>query len=74
MLNRIYEILFEISNCDVSKMNEDSNLIVDLGLSSLDLLNAVVMFEDEFKIEIPDENIKNLTSVGDIKKYLEEHV
>jgi acyl carrier protein len=44
--------------------------VADLGLSSLDVINVVVAFEDEFGIEIPDQIIKDLTTVGDIVRYL----
>jgi acyl carrier protein len=45
-----------------------------LGLSSLDVINVVVAFEDEFDIEIPDQKIKELVTVGDIVEYLEKNI
>ncbi len=53
-------------------MTEKSSLTVDLGLSSLDVVNVVVAFEEEFDIEIPDEKIRELTTIGDVVEYLEK--
>ena len=52
----------------------ETDLVKDLDLNSLDVVNIVVTFEDEFDIEIPDRVIGSLTKVADIVKYLEEHV
>jgi acyl carrier protein len=54
----------------VDEMTEQSSLIADLGLDSLDVVNIAVAFEDEFDIEIPDRDIKNLTTIGAIQEYL----
>ena len=51
----------------------DSALIDDLGLSSLELINIVAAFEDEFGIEVPDRVIPTLRTVGDIVAYLEKN-
>jgi acyl carrier protein len=53
------------------KITEESALIADLGLNSLDVINVVVAFEEEFDIDIPDKDIKSFSTVGDIVKYLE---
>ena len=51
----------------------DSALIDDLGLSSLDVINVVAAFEDEFDIDVPDRVLPTLRTVGDIVNYLEEN-
>lgn len=48
--------------------------IGDMGLNSLDVVNIVVEFEEEFDIEIPDRVIKDLQTIGNIVDYLEKHV
>ena len=53
---------------------EDSALVDDLGLSSLDVINIVAAFEDEFGIEVPDRVIPTLRTVKDITEYLEKNV
>lgn len=70
MLEKTIEILSEYTDCD---MNADSALVDDLGLSSLEVINIVASFEDEFDIEIPDRIIPTLRTVGDIAEYLEEN-
>ncbi len=72
MYERTVSILegFCESNGEITK---DSALVDDLGLSSLDVINLVTEFEDEFDIEIPDRIIPTLRTVGDIVSYLEEN-
>ncbi len=71
MSDRVIEIIREYTDNEVK---ENSDLINDLGMSSLDVVNLVVAFEDEFEIEVPDSKIKELTTVDRIVKYLEENV
>jgi acyl carrier protein len=51
MLEKVIKILAEYTEADVSSITEESRLVADLGLSSLDVINVVVAFEDEFGIE-----------------------
>ena len=73
MYDRTVAILGEYVDCDPSEITEDSALIDDLGLSSLDVINIVADFEDEFGIEVPDRVIPTLRTVGDIVNYLEDN-
>ncbi|MCQ2409870.1 MAG: acyl carrier protein [Clostridia bacterium] len=70
MLERTVSILKEYCEID-GEITRDSALTDDLGLSSLDVINIVAEFEDEFDIEIPDRIIPTLRTVGDIVDYLE---
>ena len=70
MPERIVSILKEYCEID-GEITRDSALTDDLGLSSLDVINIVAEFEDEFDIEIPDRIIPTLRTVGDIVDYLE---
>ena len=74
MLERVIDILSEFTLLEKEKIAKDSGLVNDLGLNSLDVINVVVAFEEEFDIEIPDSRIKELVTVGDIVKYLERYV
>ena len=56
------------------QVNEDSEVIDDLGADSLDIVDLVMTLEEEFDTEIPDEDIENLKTVGDIVKYIEDRV
>jgi acyl carrier protein len=71
MLDKVIEILSDFTTIDKDKITENSELIADLGLNSLDVVNLVVAFEDEFDIEIPDTKIKDLITVADIIKVLD---
>lgn len=74
MLEKVKDILRNYTEFPASEIILDTDLIKDLDLNSLDVVNIVVAFEDEFEIEIPDRVISGLTKVEDIVKYLEEHV
>lgn len=74
MLERVIDILSEFTLLEKEKIIKDSGLVNDLGLNSLDVINVVVAFEEEFDIEIPDSRIKELVTVGDIVEYLERYV
>lgn len=52
----------------------ESLLAEDLGADSLDSIDIVMSVEDEFKIEVPDEVIENMTTVGDIVNYIENNI
>lgn len=73
MLEKVKKILLDYTEVPASEITLETDLVKDLDLNSLDVVNIVVAFEDEFDIEIPDRAIKNLTTVGDIVNYLEKH-
>ncbi|MBR5774205.1 MAG: acyl carrier protein [Clostridia bacterium] len=72
MIDRVKKILSEYTTVPKRKMTPESRLVGDLGMTSFDLVNAVVAFEDEFDIEISDDNIKNIQTIGDIIAELEK--
>lgn len=74
MFEKIIEILEGFTEVEKEKMNKDSKLVADLGLNSLDIVNIVVEFEDEFDIEIPDEDIREFQTIQNILDYLETNV
>lgn len=74
MTERVIDILSEFTGLSKEMITEQSTLAADLGLNSLDVINVVVTFEEEFDIEISDQDIKELTMVGDIVNYLKTHV
>ncbi len=73
MKEKVISILTEFTEVQADKIAADSSLAADLGLSSLDVMDAVIAFEEEFGMEIPDEDIRELATVGDIVSYLEDH-
>lgn len=73
MFEKTVNILNEFVDNNGEAITMDSALIDDLGLNSLEVINIVAAFEDEFGIDIPDRVIPTLHTVGDIVKYLEEN-
>lgn len=64
--------------CDQLELEEDavtldSVLLEDLGADSLDLVDLVMTFEDEFDMEISDDDLENIKTVGDVVRFIEEH-
>lgn len=71
VLEKVIGILAELLSIDESKITENSAIIDDLGADSLDLVDALVTINEEFGVEIPDEEIENIHTVGDVVKYIE---
>ena len=66
------DIIVETLGCDAEQVTPTASLADDLGADSLDIVDLVMTLEEEFDTEIPDEDIENLRTVGDIVKYIEE--
>lgn len=73
VLDQIKEILKDTMDIDESKITLDAKLKEDLELDSLDSVELVMSAEEEFGIEIPDEDVMNFKTVNDIVNYIEEH-
>lgn len=71
MLEKVAGILSSCMEKEILEITEDMKLVADLGLSSLDVMDAVLAFEEEFGVEIPDDRIMEFRTVGDIVEYLE---
>lgn len=72
MLDRLTELIRENTGEEDLIINEDTVLMADLGLSSLDLINIAYLVEEEFDIEIPDRAIQNFKTVGDVISFIEK--
>ena len=73
VLDQIKEILKDTMDIDESKITLDAKLKEDLELDSLDSVELIMSDEEEFGIEIPDEDVMNFKTVKDIVNYIEEH-
>ena len=71
--DRVQKIVVEHLGVEADKVTEDASFIDDLGADSLDTVELVMAFEEEFGIEIPDEDAEKLQTVGDAIRYLQEH-
>ncbi len=73
MFERIREIICEQLELEEDVVTMDAVLLEDLGADSIDLADLVMTFEDEFDLEISDEDLENIKTVGDIVKFIEEN-
>lgn len=73
MLERIQELVAEGLGVDAEKVVADAKFKEDLGADSLDLFELVMSFEDEFGVEIPSEDLEQMSTVGDVITYIEAH-
>lgn len=69
---KVRDIIVEQLGVSADQINPDASFIEDLGADSLDTVELVMAFEEEFGAEIPDEDAEKLTTVGAITKYLSE--
>lgn len=69
---RVREIIVEQLGVDAAKVTNEASFVDDLGADSLDTVELVMAFEEEFNIEIPDEDAEKLTTVGRSISYLTE--
>ncbi len=70
---RVKKIVVEHLGVDADKVQEDASFIDDLGADSLDNVEMVMAFEEEFGIEIPDDAAETIQTVGDAIKYIEKN-
>lgn len=73
IFEKVRKIICEQFDLEEDAVTANTLLEDDLEADSLDLVDLVMSFEDEFQIEVPDEEIENIKTVGDIVKYIEEH-
>ncbi|MFP4135666.1 MAG: acyl carrier protein [Candidatus Acetothermia bacterium] len=70
--SQVKEIISRQLMVDEEELTLDASYVEDLGADSLDTVEMIMEFEDEFGIEIPDEDAEDLTTVGDSIDYLED--
>ena len=74
MLEKLREIICEFVKIDPNEITEDTNIISDIGLNSLELVNLAVAIENEFDLEIPDREVEGIETIGDVMKVLENYM
>lgn len=70
---KIRQIIVDELGVDEAEVTENARFIEDLGADSLDLVELVMRFEEEFGIEIPDEDAEKIQAVRDAYNYVEQH-
>ena len=72
MLEKMREIIAEQLNCEAESIQPETSFKEDLGADSLDLFELVMALEDEYSVEIPSEELQELTTVGAVIDYLKK--
>lgn len=73
VFERIREIICEQLDLEEDSVTMDSDIMEDFEADSLDLVDLVMSLEDEFNMEVPDDQIENFRTVGDVVRYIEEN-
>lgn len=70
---RIRQILCDQLDLEEAKVTMESDIVEDLEADSLDVVDLVMTLEDEFGLEVPDDQIENFRTVGDIVRFVQEN-
>ena len=71
--DRVQKIVVEHLGVEADKVTQEASFIDDLGADSLDIVELVMAFEEEFGVEIPDDAAEKIATVGDATKYIDEN-
>ena len=71
---KVKEIVAQQLDVDISEVKEEAQFIEDLGADSMAIVELVLALEEQFEIDIPDEDTEKIATVGDAIKYIQEHV
>ena len=74
MFEKIQAIIADKLSIDAESVTMEASFIDDLNADSLDIVELVMALEDELEMEIPDEDAESFVTVGDVVKYVKEHV
>lgn len=74
VFEKIKTILCEQLDLEEDKVTMESDIVEDFEADSLDVVDLVMSIEDEFGVEVPDEEIENFKTVGDVVRYIEENM
>ena len=74
MTGKIRDLVAEQLGVDIATLTPEANILEDLGADSLDVVELVMAIEEEFDIEIPDEDAEAMRTLGDVEKYVSGRV
>ena len=74
VFDKIKDIFVEQLDVEEDAVTMEASITEDLGADSLDVVDLVMSIEESFDVEIPDEEVENIKTVGDIVKYIENKV
>ncbi|MCQ2940785.1 acyl carrier protein [Helicobacter pylori] len=67
-------VIAEQLNIDASQVTPEAKFVKDLGVDSLDVVELIMVLEERFGIEIPDEQAEKMVNVGDVMRYIEKQL
>ena len=73
IFEKVKKLIAEQLDVEDDVITEAASITDDLGADSLDVVDLVMSIEDEFSVEIPEDQVENIKTVGDIVKYIEEN-
>ena len=73
-IDKIKQILADTLDVNADELSADTNIATDLGADSLDVVEILMSIEDEFEIEIPDSEIENIRTIGELVEYIETNM
>lgn len=73
IFDKVKSIIADQLGIDEEEISTESSFIEDLGADSLDIVELIMSLEEEFEIEIPDEEAEKIRTVGEAVKYIQEH-
>jgi acyl carrier protein len=71
---RIQSIVSEQLGVESAEVTKDASILDDLGADSLDVVELVMALEEAFDIEVPDDAVEEMRTIGDIQRFVESHV
>jgi len=71
--DRVIELIIENLDVDSAQVVPEAHFVDDLGVSSMDLWELVLIMEDEFNLEVPDEDLEKIQTIGDAIEFIEKN-
>lgn len=74
VFDKVKDIIVDQLDVDEDKVKMEASISEDLGADSLDIVDLVMSLEEEFDVEMPDDQVENVKTVGDIVKFIEDNI
>lgn len=74
VVDRIRTLVASQLGVDAAEVTEDASILEDLGADSLDVVELVMSLEEAFDIEVPDEDVETMRTVGDVERYVSQRL
>ncbi len=74
VFEKVKQMLAEQLDADIDSLTMETNIAKDLDADSLDVVELLMTIEDEFNIEIPDEEIENIRTIGELTEYIQDNM